>query len=93
MGFLGAIKKGLKSGWKAISGILVKFPVPAPVDELAELRERTDAFSKARVDLMDKYGMTKVEATEAARDIAFMPEANMPDEYIDTWRIMYPERG
>lgn len=55
--------------------------------------KRDDIFSKARYKLMDEFGMTKDEATEAARDIAFTPEANVPDEYIDTWRVLYPERG
>ncbi|GAH55447.1 unnamed protein product, partial [marine sediment metagenome] len=34
IGFLGRIKAGLKAGWKTISGILVKAPIPAHEIEL-----------------------------------------------------------
>ena len=91
MGFLGKIRSGIKKAWSVVSGILVKAPIPAPVDELEAMSERDDVFSKARYKLMDEYGMTKDEATQAAREIAYTPEANVPDEYFDTWRVMYPE--
>jgi len=55
------------------------------------MKERTDKFGKSRYDLMDKYGMRKEEATQTAKEISFMDEADVPDKYVDSWRLMYPE--
>lgn len=93
MGFISGIWKGIKELGSRVREIITRAPIPPTIDDLEVMGKRDDIFSKARYKLMDEFGMTKDEATEAARDIAFTPEANVPDEYIDTWRVMYPERG